>query len=204
MKNMKTFFSVLSITLILFFSCKKEQPTNNKEQPAGLAEEVADLKTGIDFKFTAYKTAKKVGVDGKFTNYTITGTGKGKNLQEKLTGAEVTIDPQSVETGDDARNNTLQTKFFKVLAGDSIKAKVLSFDGNKAKILLHLNQKEITKEFVLYPRTGNPNAGTLEAEIDLLNDFEATDAFNSIAEACKVLHEGKTWTDVKLTVNIDL
>ena len=62
-----------------------------------------------------------------------------------------------------------------------------------------MNGVSAKKEFAY---TVTNNVLNIKGAIDIVNDFDATSAFNSIHELCKDLHAGKTFTEVDLEVEI--
>lgn len=176
----------------------------SSEEEAAPAVASTDISAKVGLTFEAFKTPAKKGVKGQFENMTVTAPNvSASTAQEKLTDASFSIATNSVKTGDDSRDNTLRNEFFAKLAGETISGKVVEVSEGSAKIALTLNGKEVTKDFEYFGSDANPNSVLLKGKIDMLADFAAETAFNSIAKACEALHEGKTWTDVNLEVQID-
>ncbi len=146
----------------------------------------------------AFKFVSKSGVDGRFTKVSVNGPTTGKSVEDILKKLELVIDTTSVETLNPVRNNTLKEKFFKVLKTAEIRAKVKG-----SKLVLQVNgvKREVDAKIEQDASSGK---ATLHSQIDVLKDFKADKAFESIHEACKVLHTGpdgvsKTWSEVELS-----
>ena len=60
---------------------------------------------------------------------------------------------------------------------------------------------DVTKD-IPFEYTATEKEILLSGSIDMIEDFSANKAFNAIHEACKILHEDKTWTDVELNLTI--
>ena len=69
-------------------------------------------KNGIDIKWTAFKTPKKVGVNGKLPHYTLEGKKKGSSVAGLLKGQKIEIALDKVESGDKGRDIKIVKFFF--------------------------------------------------------------------------------------------
>lgn len=149
--------------------------------------------------WTAFKTPKKVGVNGKFDKFDLKVTDVS-SIEKALSTASFTIDSKSVNTTNPGRDNTIVTNFFtKGGQAVTISGKVKSIKGAAAVLALTLNG--VTKDVPMAVVTKD-NKVTLNGKIDVL-DFALNDHFNALHKACKGLHEGKTWTDVEISVTTD-
>lgn len=146
--------------------------------------------------WTAFKTPKKVGVDGKFTKFQINAKAAQSEL-DLIKGATFTIDTTSVNTGNPGRDKTILNSFFKLdqkpitLAGQ-----VISVNEKETKVLFDFNG---TKKEITMKNTIADGKITLNATIDMM-EVGLSKSFAAIHEACKALHEGKTWSDVFISV----
>ena len=157
--------------------------------------------------WTAYKTTEKAPVSGGFTTTTLSPTVAAPSLAGALDGVTMTIDPASVSSGNEGRDLTLRDKYFGLFTPTTeFTAGVVSVKGDDTKgtIDLNIGMNGVSKTV---PFTYDLAAdGTLSAKASIeMMDFGLQAAFDSIHEACKLLHTGadgvsKTWTDVALTV----
>lgn len=149
--------------------------------------------------WTAFKTPKKVGVGGKFDSFELKFT-DSTSIEKALLTSSFTIDSKSVNTTNPARDKTIVTNFFmKDGKAVTITGKVKSLTGSAAVLALTLNG--VTKD-VAMTYVNKDNKTTLNGKIDVL-DFALNDNFKALHKACKALHEGKTWTDVDISVSAD-
>ncbi len=175
-------------------------------------EEVAEEATGAfhydatktTLTFTAYKLPgeKKAGVKGTFKTINVTGAKESEKAEEVLSDASFSIPVASLSTNDVERDGKLKEFFFgKLINTSEITGNFGKFEGGKVPVTLKLNDKTVSREFE-YQVSGRKLI--LAGEIDIVKDFSASEALNAINEACKELHEGKTWSDVKLDAEIEL
>lgn len=194
---MKKTIAVLALLATVFVGCKKEE--KKVEEP--LLEEV-ELKERAVYShkltWTAYKTPDKIGVPGTFDGIELTGTKDTGNVENDIKEATFKIDTKTVNSKDNLRDGKLIEGFFKLMAGD-ITGKFIDFKDGKATIEITMNGVSTKKEFTY---TVANNVLNIKGTIDIVNDFDATSAFNSIHELCKDLHAGKTFTEVDLEVEI--
>ena len=164
---------------------------------------LAEAKPG----WTAYKTSDKAPVSGTFTSATLSPTKAGPSVAAALDGVTMTIDPASVSSGNEGRDKTLQDKYFGVFAPQTeFTVAVVAVKGDDAggTVDLNIGMNGISKT-LSFPYQVAPD-GTLTAKTSMeMMDFGLQAAFDSIHEACKILHTGadgvaKTWTDVELSV----
>lgn len=155
----------------------------------------------LTITWTAYKLPEKAGVKGSFKNVKLTGALKGKNMAEVLGQVKASIDSQSVETGDAARDAKIARHFFKSMKGSGLKGqfKILSgTNSGESELQIEMNGK---KGYVpmSYSLSGED---TLRAE-GVLNilAFGAMKQLAALNKACAAKHKrGYTWADVKLLV----
>jgi polyisoprenoid-binding protein YceI len=157
----------------------------------------------------AYKTFAKKGVRGLFGKTTYQAAKKeGKNFKEILVGSQLTIDTQSVNTKNAARDKTLVMHFFNLLTNHTIHAKIIDIHAKSKEmgkpktgtIMIEITMNDITKNI---PMNYTYTKGVMQAigYIDIL-DFQGSKALASINKACFDLHQGKTWSDV--TINFTM
>jgi polyisoprenoid-binding protein YceI len=149
--------------------------------------------------WTAFKTPKKAPVGGKFNTFELISA-DSSSVEKAIETASFTIDSTSVNTANPARDKTIATNFFtKEGKAVPLSGKVKSLKGNAAVVALNFNgvTKDVPMTFV-----NKDNKVTLTGKIDVL-EFALNDNFTALHNACKKLHEGKTWTDVDLSVVAD-
>jgi len=150
-------------------------------------------------EWTAFKTPKKVGVTAKFDKYTI-NTKPARTVEEIIKQASFSVDTHSVNSGNPARDQKIVTYFF-TPKGKKVEltGKVLTLDKEMANVEFIFNK---VKKVVAMKVTKESNLVKLNGTIDVL-DFNLSESLKGINEACKVLHEGKTWSDVNLQLTAE-
>ncbi|EHQ40859.1 YceI family protein [Myroides odoratus] len=198
---MKKSILALALVSMVAISCgdKKSTDTTAPEAVEQTTEAPKQKELTYAIEWTAFKTPAKVGVKGTFDEVKLSEVNQeAATLAEGLKGAQFSIVTSSASTGDPARDETLRLNFFSKLVGN-----INGFFGEfkDGKVLVNLTMNGITKEKEFtYEAT---EAGVkLNGSIDILTDFTAQDAFNALHEACNALHEGKTWSDVEIAVEI--
>lgn len=191
MKKMMKKFLVPSLSI--FVSC------------SALAHHECDYSANTKNKtlsWTAYKTPKKVGVKGSFTKFEIKST-KSKSINELIKSATFSVDSQSVETGDKARDAKIMQFFFKTMAkGTKITGKVLRIDNSKAQVEIMMNGKTGTVEMAINYDEAKNNA-VLSGSVDVMN-FAMEKNLADLTKACMEKHEGKTWSDVNIELSTEI
>ena len=193
----KTLLALLFVGALMASCGDKKQDNTSEKTPQ--VEQVQQKDLNYTLSWTAFKTPEKVGVSGSFTDIKLSGLNKeASSIEKELQGATFVVTTSSVTTKDAARDQTLVASFFSQMTGN-----ISGFFGDfsKDKVLIHLtmNGKTIEKEF---DYTVIENGVHITGSIDIISDFAAQSAFNSLHEACKALHEGKTWSDVDISVDI--
>jgi polyisoprenoid-binding protein YceI len=145
-------------------------------------------------QWTAFKTPKKAAVNVKFDKYLITSANE-KSILDAISSAQFTVDVSSVNSGNPERDKKI-VKFFFTQKNKQItlKGKVLSVKNNIAEVEFTIHK--VSKVIPMNLEVINNNV-KLTGKIDVL-DFKLNDSLSAINNACKVLHEGKTWSDVEL------
>ena len=152
--------------------------------------------TGSTLGWTAFKTPKKVGVKGQFTNFSIK-TEKSDNIDTFLKSMTVEVNTDSVSTNDKARDVKIFQFFFKSMnKGTKITGKVLKVDDIKAEVEFTLNGQ--TKMVVMGKQyDAAKNTLTLTGALNVL-DFGMKENLSKLTKACAALHENVTWPDVNI------
>ena len=199
MKNIILFSLAIAISMASI-SCKKEA-----KKPEGPQFSV-EAKT-VTINWTGYKTTSKIPVKGEFKTLEVTNSKEAATAVEALNGTKFSIPISSIYSGDDIRDGKLKQLFFGVmdatlsltgtvnLKDDGTGAVDLSMNGVSKEIPITYTIKEQLVEF----------SGTL----DIINDFNAQTAFESISKACYDLHTGpdgvsKTWSEVAIAASVYL
>ncbi len=193
---------LLSIAIILSFtivSCKKEV----KKEPAKFSV----VEETITVNWTGYKTTSKIPVKGQFKTVEISNTKEATTALEALNGTTFSLPVSSLFSGDDERDGKLKELFFGVMdATVSLTGTLNLNDGGKGTVNLKMNNvsKEVPITYIVSGQLVELN-GTL----DIVNDFGAQTALESISKACFELHKGpdlvsKTWSEVAIDAAIYL
>lgn len=193
MKKLMIAFVVAAFTLT---ACKKKNPQTFHSQPTA-SQSVSNTDLQYKLEWTGFKTPAKKGVKGTFTNIKLDNVNSvGTAATDELAGANFTIITSSVSSGDAKRDQNINNFLFKKMAGQNITGTFGKFTANQVPIQITMNN--VTKKI---PFNFEQKGDTLvvKGTVDIVKDFSATGALASFAEACKVMHEGKTWSDVNIT-----
>lgn len=146
--------------------------------------------------WTAFKTPKKVGVAGQFTDFKITAQ-KATTVDELLTNAKFEINTDSVSTNDKARDAKIFSFFFRAMkTGKTITGTVTGVKGDKVDTDFTING--VTKPVTLTKKVDTAKKTvTLTGTINVL-DFSMKSNLDTLTKACNALHEGVTWPDVNV------
>lgn len=189
---------ILGIGFLAFMaSCGSDTTTNSQDEM--IEEQVETLAYDIDFQWTAFKTAERVGVKGTFDEIDVVSyTKDGANAIEKISNSKIHLIGGSVNTDDPARDHTIKTFFFDHLGGP-IKASFGTLADGIAPVTLEMNDYEVEKKFTY---EASENEITIKGSIDIIQDFRGQTAYDSLHEQCFDLHEGVTGTDVDVQVTV--
>ncbi len=198
---MKKIFLPLLCVGLLTVSCGDKKNTETVTEETVVEDVNTPVAQNLTYsiEWTAFKTPEKVGVKGTFDQVSLTGlNNETTTLVDALKGAQFVITTSSANTGDPARDNTLAMNFFSKLVGN-----INGFFGEfkDGKVIVHLTLNGVTKEKE-FTYEATENEVKLNGSVDIIEDFKANDAFNALHQACGALHEGKTWTDVSIAVDI--
>ncbi len=198
---MKKTILALALAGFLAVSCGKKEEKKVEELYPTAVTTAAEQKSDLDYtlEWTAFKTPEKVGVKGTFDKIELTGVkADATTLIESLIGAQFTVETPTVNSKDPLRDDKLKAGFFAKMAGN-ITGSFVAFNDGKATVKLVMNGVSKEKTFT-YEAT--ETSVKIKGSIDMITDFNANAAFDSIHELCKDLHSGKTWTDVDIAVEI--
>lgn len=149
----------------------------------------------MEVKFEAYKTPLKIGVGAKFSDIKLEKKAQGKDWKEATIGNTLTIDASNIDSGDKSRDKKISKFFFN---NQKLTAVVTRVSEKKKQLTMTvtMNGKTLKKVRMNY----NYGYNTLEATgfVDAL-DFKMSKNLKAINKACFAKHEGKTWSDVKIS-----
>lgn len=193
---------LLAFCMISLIACnnKQKENDNNLTKEVVSKEVIEKGESTITLEWTAFKLDDKTPVKGTFTDFEVDFNKNAKTKEERLSNSKFKIDKEGVNTEDPARDNTITEYFFKNLKGD-IHGNIGELKNGQVDILISMNNKSVTKTFEY---AVNEDMIELRGSIDILDDFMADTAFKALHDACSILHEGKTWTDVLIRVVVSL
>ena len=193
------------------FSCSKKEVSNDemetKQEPKVENCTYQYAKDSTRVSWTAYKFTEKVGVNGRFDDFEVTGNTSGKSLEEIVQSIEFKIPVASVNSNHPERDKKIKEYFFGSLAGtEFITGKVKSLSsGGKAVVTLTLNETEKELEME-YEVEGEKVSLSSVMNVD---DWGAMIGIEKLNEVCEELHKGtdglsKLWPEVKLSISSKL
>ncbi|MCB9188780.1 MAG: YceI family protein [Flavobacteriales bacterium] len=161
-------------------------------------------------KWTAFKLAEKVGVEGEFKSYSMTGYHENAtSVSEMMTGTEISLDVTSTKTGDEARDGKIINSFFgSMINTPSITARLVSMDGEtqgKAQVEITMNETSFTQEMEWIFRE-DLSTFILQGVVNI-PDWNAQSALDALTIVCEEKHKGTgdkavTWPDVEVKANV--
>ena len=161
----------------------------------------------VEVKWIGYKLAEKVGVNGAFKEFVLTGYNDGAlSIKELMTGAEISLNVASTKTGDEARDGKIVTSFFGTMVDtENITAKLISLSGENAglaKVIIKMNGLEIEKELD-WSYTKDNFTFLLNGSIEV-PEWNAQVALDALNAVCEEKHRGDgdkavTWSDVTVS-----
>lgn len=158
-------------------------------------------KKSVTIGWTAFKTSEKLPVKGTFKNVTISGKTSANQLAKLVEGFKVSVDPQSLDTANPARNDTIIKFFFNKMAQGEVSGHISRFSAEQKSFTLALAFNGQNREIAMtFTQTGEDISA--QGSMNLL-DFGASEALASLNKQCFDLHKGKdgvskTWSDVAL------
>lgn len=199
----KIILSLLFVsTLSYFTACKSDKKKEDKKEVVKKAAfSLKNAKNSVNWR--AYKTTKKVGVKGSFTQINITAGGNGNSIKEAVNNAEFSIPVSSIFSANEERDAKIVTSFFgamkdtELLSGrfeiktDSTGYVLIKMNGIIERLPFDYKIKD--KQF------------SLETEMNIAN-WKALSAIASLNKVCGDLHKGAdgvsmTWEEVGLQVS---
>lgn len=203
---MKKIVLTMFLAAFILASCgKKETKTIvdvDKVEQTSPSSELEEEVAAPSYKvvWTAFKTPKKVAVAGSFDHVELQyANPDAQVITDALKEATFAIDTKSVNSNDPGRDSKLSLYFFEKMV-DDIHGAFHEFKDGKVNTTITMNGVSVNKELT-YEVIGNTII--IKGAIDIIEDFKANDAFQSLHEICKDLHEGKSWSDVAFEVTIE-
>ncbi len=153
--------------------------------------------------FGAFKLAKKEKVNGTFKNITFKFGKKKDSITSTLKNASATMNAMDVTLNDATRDASVKKFFFSKFKKDKKERQLIKvtfkeiIEGeNLGTILANVSMNGKTQKIPMQYTISN---GKFFAKgvLDVL-DFGLAEAFKSLAEGCKSLHEGVSWTQVEI------
>ena len=168
------------------------------------AECMLEKNSPIDVTWTAYKTPKKIGVNGGFMAIVYKGNEKAKDLKSLLLKSRVMLEVNNVDSKDPFRDAKIAQFFFNMMQGAVIDVDITSMKGDDSSgtlvINVYMNNRSID-----VPLRYEVTEGKFRAKGVLnLADFNALEALKMLTLNCYAPHEGKTWEDVAVGFSFDL
>lgn len=154
--------------------------------------------TSPKLKWTGYKMPAKVGVSGGFDKIMVKGFNKKAPSPEMaLKGLMFEIASSSINSNDKGRD----AKIYSILLGGQkgkITGNFVNAKSNQTIFNVKLNGKTVK-----VPMSYKVNGDKLKATgyVDLL-DFALDSKLKAFTQACFAKHEGKTWSDVKIELDL--
>lgn len=150
--------------------------------------------------WTAFKTTAKVGVGGKFDQFTISGVEVSEDPTKVFANAKFEIPVGTVNTENPDRDKKIVDHFFGTFTDtESITGAVSHIDGDSATFSIEMNGvgNEVTGHFSVEGETV-----TLSTTIDLGN-WQGEAAVKALNDVCNDLHKGEDGVS-KLWPNVDV
>ncbi len=161
-------------------------------------------KNQFTFTWTAYKTPYKLPVSGSFDKYTITAKKSGGSVPDILNSAVIEIDGATVSTRNIGRDETIMRMFFMIFQPTTaIKATIENASDYDSVFDLHIEMNGMKSTIPMTYMVQRSGLFSATGYIDMV-DVGLSKPFESLRKACeeRKLHDGKTWRDVKLTMEI--
>ena len=209
---MKT-LSTLIFAVVFLISCQNNsKKTNIKQEKSTEKLQSAQWIINEDsssIHWTGYKTTGKIPVKGVFKTFKIKGIKPTADLKTAIQNAQAEINIYSIFSDNEERDNKLIGKLFENMTDtQNIYARIekIQADGNSAMMTINMNvhEKTVPVQLQIDENTGKI---ILSGKIDLLKDFEATNAFEQFHQSCFNQHKAKdgvskTWSEVGFSAEL--
>jgi polyisoprenoid-binding protein YceI len=209
---------ILIISLLSLLSCTKEkklEPIDRNKQmrekpipqsPKGLVVKKSTRKHCIyryqpfhtKIKWRGFKTHEKLAVGGEFKKFTIERKKQfSTQLIDIVKGAKVSIDSVTVDSANPERDDRLRRLFFQNWEfGTSIELFVKKVNVESSQIYVDLKMNNVTRE-IKFEYVQEGNFLRMFSTIDVLF-WNMNKSLDALHNACKDLHNGKTWSQVEI------
>ncbi|MFT5600607.1 MAG: hypothetical protein ACI8Q1_000030 [Parvicella sp.] len=213
----KNWIYSIALPVLFLVSCGGAEDANEvkKEAPGATPETSQTVPTysaveGTEvIKWTGFKLAEKVGVDGKFETFEVSGYNQeAVTISELMKEVTISMDITSVKTGDESRDGKVIKSFFGTMDESSVlKAKVLTFnEDGTATIAINMNNQIIERAMTweLYKETSLTLSGNINVP-----DWGAQPSLDSLNVVCEAKHKGEgdlaiTWPDVDISATVNV
>ena len=154
----------------------------------------------LKLSWQAFKTPKKIAVKGAFQDFTLKKVARdpSMSLKDQISLINLTINPLKLKTGNEARDANIKKYFFSDMKPITLKVRKVTKKWIETDIQLGGKKKRVPFSYF-----AQKNEIEAHADIDLL-DFKLSALLQKINKACFSMHEGKTWSHVKLSVKASL
>lgn len=187
-----------------------EETYQEAEQPVAKTITYSINPSTIAVKWTAFKLAEKVGVNGEFKQFTIEGTtDHAASIPEMVQGAEISLQVASTQTGDEARDAKIINSFFGTMENTSnIVAKIISIEGENsgtAKVSIAMNNNTLEKELE-WQYKADIKTFLIKGSLNV-PDWNGQAALDALNKVCEEKHKGEgdkaiTWPDVEVVASV--
>ncbi|TGL77641.1 YceI family protein [Leptospira yasudae] len=201
MKRIILFYCLILLPFVAGFS---EAPAKN--QSCNYSYDHASTKFG----WKAFKFTEKTGVGGSFDKIEVAGTPSGTSVDKVLKGIKFTIDPNTVNSGNNDRDAKIKSAFFYPLKQNGkIEGKVvaveLNSDKTSGKGAIELKFNGVSKKLDVTFSLHEGAHLSANAKLDLAT-WKALGAVEALNKVCLDLHKGKDgvsklWPEVELTIS---
>ncbi|WP_205435958.1 YceI family protein [Helicobacter suis] len=165
----------------------------------GLVHATSIDTTKVSMGFTAFKTAKKVGVNGSFDHVAYRFGKDTSSIAHMLDKASATIDVSHVNLNDPVKTKNVKEAFFDLFKDKTLKVifrNVVAGDGQGSILAsVRMNGKSV-KVPMSYHITNKELVAT--GVLDIL-EFGLQNEFAKLAAQCHAQHEKLTWSQVEIT-----
>lgn len=192
---------------LIFASCGQstDQKPEENTQAEPQVEEAQKCtytydESSVEVLWKAYKYTDKTGVNGALKAFEISGASEADSPEAAISGASITIDTKSVDSGDPTRDPKIIDHFFMLLTdGEKIDASIAGINTEEKSIDLSITMNGQT-QVVSGSYTMADNKMEATFDIDVTQWGASVDALN---EACEDLHKGADgesilWPDVTI------
>ncbi len=174
--------------------------------PSVLAAQCVSFSPGdLKLKWSAYKTPLRQEVEGVFKEVRLKKTSptksesaqefKARDISALLSELEIEIPIDTLSTGITQRDQNIIKYIFN---SRPIKARVTSVTKNYLAVEIFMNQKLVRSKLFWEHKNSLLKA---HGYIDLI-DFALSKELAALTKECFALHEGKTWSDVRLDISV--